>query len=155
MIKLSTNTIAQARSFDALKCDFIPFRRNKSAFERVKAPGFNDRNWVNIDLILTQLRSLNPGSFHAAQMRIYFSEMVLFLGNGIRRKNRHFWFKMAIFLFSPNLSSAILFFFLARMILGHPMMQDSLNDRTDRDGLWIELHKKSEAEICEESLLLS
>jgi hypothetical protein len=28
---------------------------------------------------------------------------------------------MAIFLFSPNLSSAILFFFLARMILGHPI----------------------------------
>jgi hypothetical protein len=63
---------------EKLNTQVIPFRRNKSAFERVKAPGFNDRNWVNIKSILTQLRSLNPGSFHAAQMRIYFSEMVLF-----------------------------------------------------------------------------
>ena len=26
----------------------IPFRRNKVAFERVKALGFNDRKWVHI-----------------------------------------------------------------------------------------------------------
>jgi LysM repeat protein len=41
------------------------------------------RSFAYPKLALTQLRSLNPGSFHAAQMRIYFSEMVLFLGNGI------------------------------------------------------------------------
>ena len=30
---------------------------------RAKAPGFCDRKWVHIDLILTHLRSLNRGSF--------------------------------------------------------------------------------------------
>jgi hypothetical protein len=62
---------------------------------------------------------LNPGSFHAAQMRIYFSEMVLFLGNGIISVmcSQYFYFLLIYHL--------LFFFFLARMILGHPMMQDS------------------------------
>jgi hypothetical protein len=46
----------------------IPFPRNKITFERVKAPRLSDRKRVHIDLILTRLRSLKRGDFHAAQM---------------------------------------------------------------------------------------
>src|ERR1700694_1928000 len=35
-----------------------------------KAPGLNDRKWVNIDLILTHLRSFNPGAFASPKWEI-------------------------------------------------------------------------------------
>lgn len=47
--------------------------QNKFQFERVKAPQFNDRELGCIDLILPNSRSLNFGSFHAAEIGIYFS----------------------------------------------------------------------------------
>jgi hypothetical protein len=50
------------------KLEVIPFPRNKITFERVKAPRLSDRKRVLIDLILTRLRSLKRGDFHAAQM---------------------------------------------------------------------------------------
>ena len=55
-------TLAMGRNFFgwALVGRAISFDR----LERVKAPGLNDRKWVNIR-IWTHLRSLNRGSFRA------------------------------------------------------------------------------------------
>ena len=50
---------------------FMPFGviliiRNNLSFGLRQSPGGNDRKWVNIVLILTHLRSSNPGSFGSA-----------------------------------------------------------------------------------------
>ena len=44
----------------------IPHLVEKFTFKHVKTPGFCNRKWVCIDLILTHLRSQNRGSFHVA-----------------------------------------------------------------------------------------
>ncbi len=46
--------------------NYIPKTIQKLAWGCVKAPGFDDRKSVHISIILTDLRSSNRGSFHAA-----------------------------------------------------------------------------------------
>ena len=70
------------------KTQVIPILENKSAFERIKAAHFDDHKQHCIDLILCCLGSSKCGSFHAAEMRTYFRELVLKFSTGAAAK-RH------------------------------------------------------------------
>ncbi len=54
----------------------IPSLEKKGIFERVKATGIADLSVACIALILAALRSTIRGSFHVAEIRLYFLGLV-------------------------------------------------------------------------------